>query len=109
MTKLEQKTVDSKREMEIMDALDEIRLRNARNERLKEVTMLAEKEQQEKWLREQQEEEDCEMEGKFAKRTDTDEQDTEVRTGCPNEQSGSQEDMEGQSEELVGTTSKLEL
>jgi hypothetical protein len=58
MTKLEQKTVDSKREMEIMDALDEIRLRNARNERLKEVKMLAEKEDDEKRRREQEEDEE---------------------------------------------------
>ena len=34
MQKLESKTVDSRREMEIMDALDDIRMRNARNERM---------------------------------------------------------------------------
>ncbi|OLL22883.1 Pre-mRNA-splicing factor cwf16 [Neolecta irregularis DAH-3] len=34
MTKLENKTTNTKREMEIMDALDDIRTRNARNERI---------------------------------------------------------------------------
>lgn len=36
MEKLETKTLDSKREMQIADALDEIRTRNARNERVNE-------------------------------------------------------------------------
>jgi len=36
MEKLETKTLDSKREMQIADALDEIRTRNARNERVDE-------------------------------------------------------------------------
>lgn len=35
MKALENRTIDSKREMDILDALDEIRLRNARSERLK--------------------------------------------------------------------------
>lgn len=36
MEKLESKTVDSRREMQIADALDEVRARNARNERVDE-------------------------------------------------------------------------
>lgn len=39
MEKLEVKTLDSKREMAIADALDEIRTRNARNERVDEETV----------------------------------------------------------------------
>ncbi|KAL7267532.1 Pre-mRNA-splicing factor cwf16 [Rhizina undulata] len=40
MAKLETKTLDSKREMQIADALDEIRTRNARNERVDQEEML---------------------------------------------------------------------
>lgn len=40
MEKLETKTLDSKREMQIADALDEIRTRNARNERVDEEEIM---------------------------------------------------------------------
>ncbi|RPA93985.1 DUF572-domain-containing protein [Choiromyces venosus 120613-1] len=40
MAKLETKTLDSKREMQIADALDEIRTRNARNERFDSADVL---------------------------------------------------------------------
>ncbi|RKP08954.1 CWC16 protein, partial [Thamnocephalis sphaerospora] len=40
MRALERRTEESKREMEIMDALDEIRIRNARNERVDQDAVL---------------------------------------------------------------------
>ncbi|KAI9102716.1 CWC16 protein [Phlyctochytrium arcticum] len=40
MRALENRTLDSKREMDILDALDEIRMRNARNERVDSDTVL---------------------------------------------------------------------
>ncbi|KAI5793517.1 CWC16 protein [Pyronema domesticum] len=61
MEKLEIKTLDSKREMQIADALDEIRTRNARNERVDEgeiVGKLVEVKDAATLLREREEAED---------------------------------------------------
>jgi hypothetical protein len=67
MKVLENKTVDSKREMDILDALQDIRARNARNERMGQyddlLTRLGleEVETEEDQLKKQQDEEDERM------------------------------------------------
>jgi len=61
MQELETKTLDAKREMAVADALDEIRTRNARNERMgkdgMEVTVARESIDEEKRRQEQEDEE----------------------------------------------------
>jgi hypothetical protein len=74
MAKLETKTLDSKREMQIADALDEIRTRNARNERVDQedvLETLLEVKDESQLEREMQEREDEEA-AKKAFRTDED-------------------------------------
>jgi antirestriction protein len=74
MAKLETKTLDSKREMMIADALDEIRTRNARNERVDReegLEILLEVRDPEELERMRQEEEDEEA-ARRAFRTDED-------------------------------------
>lgn len=74
MAKLETKTLDSKREMQIADALDEIRTRNARNERVDQedvLETLLEVKDESQLERERQEKEDEEA-AKRAFRTDED-------------------------------------
>jgi hypothetical protein len=78
MEKLETKTIDSKREMQIADALDEIRTRNARNERVDEEEImgkLAEVKDAATLERERQEKEDEEA----ARKAFRTEEDTFVR------------------------------
>lgn len=61
MKSLEARTLDSRREMEILDALQDIRTRNARNERIDESEILEElkkeRERKERLLKEQDPEE----------------------------------------------------
>lgn len=74
MAKLETKTLDSKREMQIADALDEIRTRNARNERVDQedvLETLLEVKDESQLEREKQDREDEEA-AKRAFRTDED-------------------------------------
>lgn len=74
MAKLEIKTLDSKREMQIADALDEIRTRNARNERVDQEDVLEtilEVKDESQLERERQERDDDEA-AKRAFRTDED-------------------------------------
>ncbi|KAI9009693.1 CWC16 protein [Gaertneriomyces semiglobifer] len=63
MKALENRTLDSKREMDILDALDEIRMRNAKNERVDADNLLvkmimSDEEQIERMKRAQEEEDD---------------------------------------------------
>lgn len=74
MAKLETKTLDSKREMQIADALDEIRTRNARNERVDQedvLETLLDVKDESQLERERQERDDDEA-AKRAFRTDED-------------------------------------
>ena len=78
MEKLETKTLDSRREMQIADALDEIRTRNARNERVDEgevIGKLPEIKDEATLERERQEKEDEEA----ARKAFRTEEDTFVR------------------------------
>lgn len=94
MAKLETKTLDSKREMQIADALDEIRTRNARNERVDQedvLETLLEVKDESQLEREKQNREDEEAarrafrtdEDKFVRRVVDGAGETSVQAGSP--------------------------